>query len=119
MHSETPTAPPARPLTNNQRARASSHWIFTLFSLHQLLMMRTMYSTWGLLVFRTMARTSRRSSFCALPATTCWKTPTHAPRLPSQYSGSGSKRSSTSNAFGIQELSHPIAVVRDELQQVE
>lgn len=30
---------------------------------------------------------------------TCWKTPTHAPRFPSQYSGSGSSLSNTSKAF--------------------
>ena len=33
------------------------------------------------------------------PAMICWNIPTHAPRLPSQYSGLGSSLSKTSNAF--------------------
>ena len=77
----------------------SAHVIFTPCSLHHFMMIRTMYSTWGLDVFRTMVSTSCKSSRDALPAIISWNTPTHAPRLPSQYSGSGSRRSRTSKAL--------------------
>ena len=73
--------------------------IFMLLSLHHFCMIRTIYSTWGLEVFRTIVSTSCRSSLDAFPAIINWKTPTQAPLLPSQYSGSGSNRSRTSKAF--------------------
>ena len=68
------------------------------FSLHHFFITEVRYSTCGLVVLLSKLRISANASGRSSSAITCWNTPTQAPRLPSQYSGSGSRRSSTSNA---------------------
>ena len=83
-------------------------------------MVRTMYSTCGLEVLRSMRTTSVSADFCSLPAITICSTPTHAPRLPSQYSGSGIHALQYVEGLGCeQEGAHLVALVRDELHEVE
>ena len=47
------------------------YWMMRPLALHHFCTVRTMYSTWGLDVFRSMTRTSRRLSFDSLLAMTC------------------------------------------------
>lgn len=68
--------------------------VLTPFSRAHFFITRARYSTCGLRVDLSIARTSRSTSLRSRRAMICWKTPTHAPRLPSQYSGLGSRRSS-------------------------
>merc|ERR1719331_2554041 len=76
------------------------HSSFTRFSFAHFLMTRlTMCSTCGLFVLLNKFTTSCNLSALSLPATHLWNTPTAAPRLPSQNSGSGSSLSRTSKAL--------------------
>ena len=63
------------------------YWMMRPLALHHFCTVRTMYSTWGLDVFRSMTRTSRRLSFDSLLAMTC---PRHA-----RHGSKGERASST------------------------
>ncbi|EKU21217.1 hypothetical protein NGA_2063600, partial [Nannochloropsis gaditana CCMP526] len=73
-----------------------------LHSIAYFFMTLSMYSAWGLFTFPSRSKiiASCSSSLGNVPAKQSCRTPAHAPRFPSQYSGSsGSKRSSTWKAL--------------------